>query len=184
MAMIPPPNSFVRYLDREQGGYRYIHLLDAEGPLKYPVRFAALAPGSVQSQATIIDEPKPAQGKPQLYLGLLGLWPGFRYYIYHPYNIKTLQFDQRIEDIDEVLTGHLEYEDSPHEAPRYPLWITNTRYPGIQPRNVMFKAGRAQVELNIIRYHVLTDDKLDAQLRSRLVTGEIPSFPINFGGEF
>ena len=190
MSLIPSSDTYVRYFDYNltPPGWRYMHLLEAEGPLHYPFRFPSLAPGAKQDQQTIIDEAKPKVFEPRgtnhIYCALLGLWPGFRYFIFHPYDHKSLLFDERVTDIDENLTANLVYDDSPHDAPRYTLWISNKRYPGFQPQNIGSKAGRAQIELQITRFRFLQHDLIAPEVRARLASGAIPSRPIIFGGEY
>ena len=188
--VIPPPDSYVRFFDAEADppAWRYIHLLEAEGPLRYPFRFPRLNPGAKQSDATIITEAKPKVFEPRgtnyLYLALLGLWPGFRYFIFHPYDRKRLLFDENITDISQDLTANLVYDDSPHDAPAYPLWISNKRYPAFQPQNIGPQAARAQIELQITKYRYFPHDRIPLEMRSALASGRIPSRPIIFAEEY
>ena len=190
MSLVPSSDSYVRYYDYNSNppGWRYAHLLEGEGPLHYPFRFPSLAAGAKQSNPTTIDEAKPRVFEPRgtnhLYCALLGLWPGFRYFIYHPYDHKRLMFDERVTDIDEDTTANLVYDDSPHDAPKFTMWISNKLYPAVQPQNIGAKAGRAQVELQITRFRFLQHDLIPLDVRQRLVTGAIPSRPIIFGGEY
>jgi len=182
--VVPPADSFVRYFNWDTRQWMYLWLVEKEEGLKYPFRFPALAPGAEQASPTIIDEPKPMAESPHIYLAMLGLWPGFRYTVYYPYNRKTLMFEEEPQDISRDVTAYLDYDDSPHDAPKYPLWLTNKTYPGFQPRNITYTTMRPQIQLDITRYRIMRHERIPADVMARLVSGELPSMPISFGGAF
>ena len=113
----------------------------------------------------------------------LGVKPGFNYYLWHPYDIKTLKWDESITEIDEDTVGNISYEESPYEAPTKILWIEHDRYPMVQAKNLTGKTANPEVIFIAMLYVVQEHEDIDSDTLAKLRAGAIESMPIWFGGE-
>ena len=177
------PDQYLRFFDHVTRQWLYIHLIEEMGPILFPFRFAALAPGDEQGQPTTFSDLAPDKDSSHIYQAFVGLYPEVTYKIWHPYNIKRLTLDERVTQVSEDIVSVLRYEDSPYDMARYSLWLDEQRYPALQPRNVGRDTFNPKVEFLIMMFRVDFDQDLGADIKSRLQTGELPSTPINFGGE-
>ena len=177
------PDDYLRFFDQPTRQWQYLHLVEAEGPILYPFRFAALAPGSEQAQGTIFSDLAPDKDSSHIYQAFLGLYPETWYNISHPYNIRRLSLDERVSLISEDIVSLLRYEDSPYDLPTYSLWLDENRFPAIQPRNVGRTTFTPKIEFLLMKFRVEFDNDLGSDVKGKLQSGDIPSTPINFGGE-
>ena len=90
------PDEYLRFFDFRQRRWQYIHLVEGQGPILYPFRFAALAPGSEQSQPTTFSDLAPDKDSSHIYQAFLGLYPEVTYKLWHPYNVRRLSLDERV----------------------------------------------------------------------------------------
>lgn len=177
------PDDYLRFFDQPTRQWLYLHLIEAEGGILYPFRFGSLEPGSEQLQATTFSDLAPDKDSSHIYQCFLGLYPEVWYKVWHPYNIKRLSLDERVSQVSENLVSILRYEDSPYDLPTHSLWLDEQRFPAIQPRNVGRTAVNPKIEFMLMKYRVEFDQDLAPETKSKLISGEIPSLPINFGGE-
>lgn len=178
-----PPDSFTRHFDPDSRSYKYTWLLEREGPIVYRTRFSSLAPGSEASEATNFSDLQPAAKRQHLYQVAIGFYPGFEWKLFHPYNVRLLMLDdQTLEQTPENQTQLLRYDDSPVENPQVVVWCDEQRYPGLQPRNVGRVTQVPELIFYIAKFRTVPDEKLSSEMKDRLITGEIPSSVINFGG--
>ena len=178
----PEPGSYIKYFDFAKREYRYRRLLWERNPLTYPRRFPSVAAGS-KSDVITFDELNPSATKKHIYLSYLGLKPGFLYYLWHPYDVKALKWDEDIKDIDEDLTAVLTYESSPYEFPTKAIGIERDRYPAVEARNISGAAMNPEVIWVSALYVVKEHSELSQDEISRLQSGAIRSYPWDFGGE-
>jgi len=179
----PEADTYVKYWDTELRSYLYLHLVERDMPLRYPRRISSVAPGS-KTDLSIFDEIDPSERKHHVYKVYIGCYPGFLYHLWHPYDVKQLQWDERIQDIDEDLAATITYEESPYDAPTKGIWVIHERYPGLEVRNVGRQTYTAKVFLFGAKYRVEYDDELSASIKNDLQGGQIPSSPITIGGEW
>ena len=177
------PDKFVRYYSTRERMFKYMHLIERDAPIIYPFRFPALTVGTEQSSPTTFKDLEASREADHVYQVFLGLYPDFWYKISHPYNVRVLQLDERVAQIDEEKSQLLRYMDSPFETPAFDIWTDNARFPAVQPRNVGVRTAAPQVEFTIALFRVVRDPDLDSDVRSSLQTGEIRSDVITFGGE-
>jgi len=178
----PEPGTYIKYFDHITKGYRYRRLLWARDPMRYPWRFASVSAAS-KGTAKNFDEINPSETKKHIYLAYLGVKPGFLYYLWHPYDIKNLKWDEDIQDINEDLVACLTYESSPYEFPTMAIGIEHDRYPSVEPKNISGESKNPEViwiaSLYVVKEHnELSQDELNA-----LAAGALRSHPWNFGGE-
>ena len=178
-----PVDTYVRYFDFQTRSFKYTYLLERRSPIYFPFRFAPIAPGTegiVQS----FDNLRPDTDEDHIMQSFLGLYPEMDYKLLHPFNVRQNQLDERIDQIaNEDLAQILKYDDSPHDAPQLSIWLDEQRYPGIQPRNVGRRTVTTQVDFVSALYRVIQDSDIESSTKSKLVSGEIKSVPIDFGGE-
>lgn len=177
------PDTYLRYYDFADRRWKYIWLIERDGPIIYPFRFASLAPGSEQSQASTFEDLATSETASHIYQVFLGLYPLTWYKLWHPYNVRLLDLDRREDDLNEDLTSILRYEESPHDAPQVNIWVNASRYPGIQPRNVGIRSFHPKIEFTIMKFRVANDEELTSDVKNELQNGTRPSVPITFGGE-
>ena len=181
----PDPGSYIRYRDwrKSDGAIKYRKLTWRRGPLKYPKRLTALAAATKRNSPLTLDELNPSEDKKHLYLAYVGVKPGFLWYIYHPYDIKNLKWDENIIDIQEDMVANLTYEASPYEYPTYSIGIERDRYPSFQPYNISGETKTPELIIIASMYKVVEQGELSSEELSRLESGALRSHPWDFGGE-
>ncbi len=177
------PDEYLRFFDHVSRKWLYVHLIEGEGPIIYPFRFAALAPGAQQQQPTTFSDLAPDKDSKHIYQAYLGLYPFTNYTISHPYNVRRLSLDERVSQVSEDVVSMLRYSDSPYDRPTHALWLDEARYPAIQPRNVGATTFNPKVEWQLMKFRVDFDQDLAPEEKSKLQSGELKSTPVNFGGE-
>lgn len=205
MAILPrfsEPGTYKRYLganilnDQDPTvKIRYILLQERVYPLKYPFQFtstqaAPIAAGAKTDPFTFRDlDPKPGH----VYETFLGLTPGARYQLSHPFDIRQLKWDEKIQDITEDYTANLEYDESPIDAPTFRIWIPQgKRYPSIVAQNItdsLYQGGSSispEVLWIAAKWRVVEANERNTPpaLWAQLQTDTRMSEPITFGGEF
>ena len=178
----PAPDSYIRYWNPSTRQTEFMRLLTRRGPLTYPRRYAEVA-AEAQGPEIVFDELNPSEAKNHIYLAYPGLSKGFLWEVWHPYNIRTLSWDEDITDIDESLTRTLTYEDSPYEAPTYPIWILHDRYSMLRPRNISGETKNPAVNWLAYVYQVIPNERLTERERSSLLNGTLRSAWVDVGGE-
>lgn len=182
MPWFPEPGSYIRYYDPADQRIKYRRLTWRRDPLTYPRRLPQLAAG-VKGDTVTLDEVNPSETKKHIYLTYLGVKPGFLFYLWHPYDIKNLKWDEDITDIDEDLVAKVDYESSPYEFPTKAIGIQHDRYPAIQARNITNVTRTPEMVLVAAMYRVVEHNDLSDDERSKLESGAIRSHPWDFGGE-
>lgn len=176
-----PPGYYIKFWDRTQRKFRYYLLTEREGPLKYPYTFSALA-RDTKCDLVTFDDHNPA--KNHVYQIFLGLRPGFRLYLWLPYDMKVLKLDEaEVElEIDKDAVA-LEYRDSPYEDPKFNFWVFRDKYEGIEVKNLMNRTIRPQVIFLIAKYtyEEITKEN-NPDLYDKLERNIVPSTPIFTGG--
>ena len=178
----PEPGTYCRFYDLTEKVYKYLRLLEVEAPLKYPYRFASLSAGSKRSEAFVFDELNPSDAKKHRFCAYIGVKPGVKLFIWHPYDQKVLKWDEDIEDVSDDDVANIEYEESPYDAPQKSIWIEHDRYPGVLPKNVSNKAMCPEIIFIAAKYLVKEHRELSVETIGKLEEGVIPSIPITFGG--
>ena len=179
----PEPGSYIRYFDHTTKAYKYRRLLWRRDPMKYPYRFGSVAAGS-SGTAKNFDELNPSETAKHIYLAYLGVKPGFLFTLWHPYDIKNLKWDEDIKDIDEDLTANISYEESPYEFPTKAIGIEHDRYPGVTPnKNISGETKNPEIIWVAAIYLVKEHGDLSQDELTRLQTGQLRSYPWDFGGE-
>jgi len=159
--------------------FRYIQLQERMAPLKYPYTFVSVAPGSKGDDITFAElQPDNVH----IYEAYLGVKPGVRIFIWHPYDSKILKWDEKIEEIAEDYTANITHEESPHEAPEYSIWIKRDSYPLLQPMNITWPGKSIKPEIIWLAAMFNFKEVTDEELLDMLMKRKIPSTPISFGG--
>jgi len=179
----PEAGSYIKYRDTAVRDIRYRKLEWMTDPHKYPFRLPALAGGVKASSATSFDELNPSDTKKHIYLAYLGVCPGFLFYLYHPFDVKNLKWDTKIDGISEDLVANLTYEESPYEFPTKAIGIERDRYPALQAYNISGSTKTPQVIWIAALYQVLEQEDLSADELAKLQSGQIRAHPWWFGGE-
>lgn len=148
-------------------------------PLKYPYSFPSLASGSKSDDVTF-DELDPDED--HVYQAFLGINPGIRVQVWHPFDIRILKWDERIEDIDEDATANLVHDESPYDDPEFSIWISHTRYPALRVENITPRSFIPRVRWVAAKFTF--EAVIDPDLLDKLKRKKIPSEPVMFGGEF
>lgn len=183
MPWFPEPGSYIRYFDSKRKEYMYRRLLWRRDPLKYPYRFASAAAGA-DADGKDFDELDPSDSKGHIYLAYLGVKPGYLYSLWHPYDIKNLKWDEQITDIDEDLTANITYEESPYEFPTKAIGIEHDRYPNVTPqKNISGETKNGEIIWVAALYVVKEHSELSSDEITRLRSGQLRSYPWDFGGE-
>ena len=177
----PEPGSYIRYRSPD-GIIKYRRLNWRRDPMVYPRRFPALTAGS-KGDGINFDEINPSETKKHIYLAYLGVRPGFLYYLWHPYDIKTLKWDEDITDIEEDLTACITHESSPYEFPTKSIGIEHDRYPAVIPLNICGETKNPEVVWVAALYLTTEHEKLSSDELSKLQSGQQRSYPWDFGGE-
>lgn len=160
--------------------FRYIQLLERMAPLKYPYTFPSVAAGAKSDDITF-DELQP--DNIHIYEAYLGVKPGARIFVWHPYDEKVLKWDEKIEDIDEDYTANITHEESPYEAPEYSIWIKRDGYPLLKAMNITWPRKSIKPEIIWLAAKFKFEEITDGELLDMLKKRKIPSTPISFGGE-
>ena len=192
MPKFEEPGYYIRYYgaridkpaEEPEKKFRYIHLLEREGPLKYPYTFASVAVGS-KTDAFTFKELDPSTE--HIYQAYLGVVPGVQVYVWHRYDEKILKWDEKIEDINEDDVANITQDESPYDAPSFEIWIApGKRYPALVCKNVTDRLyqGGASIKPKIIWIvsKFTFEHVIDPELLDKLVKQKIPSEPITFGG--
>jgi len=179
---VPKPESYLRYFDQTKKATKYLKLTSRRGPLTYPMRLPQVAAGT-KGNVTVLSEINPSD-RDELYVAYLGVSKGFLYYLWIPFDIKWGKWAQKIENIDEDLTAAIDWETSPLDAPSFPLVITRDRYPGIQPKNISGQTATPEIVIKAFQFKFIPQEKLPEREVFKLRTVELPSMPLEFGGEF
>lgn len=182
MPWFPEPGSFIKSFDFESKTYRYRKLLWQRDPMKYPRRMSSVAAGS-KSDGVTFDELNPSSTKKHIYLAYLGVCPGFAAYLWHPYDVKNLKWDETIDDITEDLVANITYRESPLEFPTKMIGIERDRYPMVQMKNLSGETKTPEIIWVASLYVVKEHSEISADELSKLETGAIRAFPMDFGGE-
>ena len=177
-----PPDSFIRHFDAQDRLVKYTHLVEAEGPIFYPRRFAALAVGSEATSPTTFTDLRPSKDNNHIYMAFLGLYPGIRYKVYHPFDNRQLLLDETPDDVSEDLVSNLTYADSPNDAPAISIMISEQYYPAFRPRNVGIATIHPKIDITMVKYRVEFDDAIAADIKSSLMAGRIAAAVVTFGG--
>ena len=179
----PEPGSYIKYRHAEKKEITFRRLEWRRDPFKYPMRLSSLAAGTKQTNPTVFEDLNPSETKKHIYLAYLGVKPGFIYYLWHPFDIKNLKWDERIEDVDEDTVANIGYEESPYEYPTKALGIEHDRYPAIQPYNVSGSTKTPEIIWMAALYVVKNQEDLSEEEVSKLRSGSLRSYPWDFGGE-
>ena len=178
----PEPGQYVRYWDTVKKQVMYERLVERQLPLVYPRRLGNVAPGSTTSIFSF-SELNPSKEKKHRYYAFIGVQPGALYRLYHPYSVRVLRWDENVTLITEALTGTLEYEDSPYDAPAVGIWIVRDQYPAVDALNTSWQTHNPSVKWVAARYLVKGNDELPSDVLQALDTGALPAIPVNAGGE-
>lgn len=178
----PEPGSYIRYYDATEKVVKYRRLTWRREPFRYPFRMPQVSAATDGSETTFL-ELNPSETKKHIYLAYLGVSPGFRFQLFHPFGIRTLKWDERITVNDENLTGNITYEESPYEFPTKAIGIEHDRYPGLIARNVSGATRTPEVVFLASLYLVKEHKDLSPEELSKLDAGVIRSHPWDFGGE-
>lgn len=179
----PEPNTYVRFWDPDKKATQYEELLNRNYPYNYPRRLQSVSPGG-KTALLQFKELNPAAGKNHRYLAYLGLQPGALYYLYHPYNYKTLKWDESITVIEDDLTGTILPQQSPYNSPRKAIWITPDRWPAVEAMNVTDRNSVPAVIFVAARYLVRPHSEIPTVTLRQLELGSIHSYPVDAGGEW
>lgn len=194
------PSSYIRYVGpviahasqrSPEGGsetkLRFIRLNAREAPLKYPFRFASVAPGARSAAQNFGDLELLPSHIAQVFVGVS---IGGRARIFHPFDERVLRWDQAtMDDITEDDTGNLEYEDSPIDEPSFEMWLAPTEnfVPGIDVVNVL-STPRRTMDIQVLfvaakyTYEFVTQER-DPETHDKLRKFQIPSRQVTFGGK-
>lgn len=180
---LPMPGEYLKYFDNDARAWKYMALVDADGPITYFRRFVAVASGGI-SDIFRVDDINPRAGDDHVYGLLVGVYPFWAIEINQPTDIRQLSFDRRIEDITDGTTRLLTFLDSPSDNPTKLLWIKLDTQPAFKFRNLGPKSDIAKLLLTGLKYKVLKDEEISSDVKSKLALGVIPALPVRFGGEF
>lgn len=179
----PDPGSYIRSFNFDTKEYQYRRLLWRRDPLRYPYRFGAVAAAS-SGTGKDFDELNPSENRRHIYLAYLGVKPGCAFALWHPYGIRVLKWDENINDIAEDLTAVIDYESSPYEYPTKAIGIERDRYPNVTPqRNLSGASMNPEIIWLASLYVVKEQQELSQDELSRLQSGQLKSYPWDFGGE-
>jgi len=182
MPWYPDPGSYIRYYDKDLQEIRYRKLTWKRDPLKYPRRLPAIAAG-IKGDPLTFKEINPSDDKHHIYLAYLGVKPGFVFYLWHPFDVKNLKWDERISEVDEDTVANITWEESPYEFPTKIIGIQHDRYPAVQPKNIFGATKTPEVIWIVAMYKVIEHTQLSEDELARLKSGSLRSYPIDFGGE-
>jgi hypothetical protein len=178
----PEANSYIKSFDYATKSYRYRQLLWKREGMKYPKRLAALSAGSKGDSFTF-DEINPSLTKKHIYLAYLGVCPGFQFFLWHPYDVKNLKWDETIQDITEDMVANITYEESPYEYPTKMIGIERDRYPAVQAKNISGETKTPEIIWVAALYVVREHEELKPEELEKLESGALKSHPMDFGGE-
>ncbi len=179
----PEPNTYVRFWDPDKKATQFEELLTRNYPYNYPRRLQSVSPGGKTGQIQF-KEINPSKTKNHRYLAYLGLHPGALYYLYHPYNYKTLKWDEAMVIVADDLTGMIMSQQSPYGSPRKAIWITPDRWPAIEALNITNQTIVPEVIFVAARYLVRPHAEIPMAVVDQLQRGIIPSYSVDAGGEW
>jgi len=179
----PEPGTYIRYWDTDAKVTKFAFLLDRRMPYKYPIRLDQLAAATKSTNGFTFRDLNPSDSKEHIYMAYLGVKPGFTYELWHPYNVKTLKWDERLQDIPEDSAAHIEYEDSPYEHPTKAIWISRDNYPNVRPKNMLGYTATPEIIWLAAKYVHTPHEKLAVGVISQLQSGMIPALRADFGGD-
>lgn len=176
-------DSYVRYYDESERSWQYIHLIEKAEPLTYHRRLGSVAPGAILD-LTILQELEALEDRHHVYQFMLGVYPDSSVEIWQPQDTRQLAFDRRIENIDVNTTRVITHGQSPYYAPSHCVWVREGFYPGVAVRNL----GPTTTVMETIfvgsKFRVEFHDAIPADVMGGLVSGQIASMPITFGGSW
>jgi hypothetical protein len=178
----PEPGSYVKYYDVKAKAYKYLRLMWRRVPFNYPKRLPAVA-AATKGNSFTFDELNPSDTKQHRYLLYLGVKPGFRFYLYHPFDIKVNKWDENITEINEDLVACITYEESPYDKPTKAIAVEHDRYPALVPMNISGSSAVPEVNWMGALYVVKEQTQLTPDELVGLEQGRIRSYPWDFGGE-
>jgi hypothetical protein len=182
MPWFPEPGSYVKYYDIKSKEYKFLRLMWKRAPYTYPMRLPQLA-AAAKGDAITFSEINPSSTKKHRYFLYLGVKPGFQYYLWHPYDIKSLKWDEQITAISEDNVAKITYEESPYHFPTKAIALERDRYPAVQARNISGETKTPEIIWIGALYVVKEQVELTADELARLQTGQLRSYPWDFGGE-
>ena len=181
----PEPRTYVRWFDLTLREFQYGRLLERAFPLVYPFRLDELAPGQKLINNATFKDLNPSAAKKHRYLAYLGLSDGFRFYVWHPFDVKTLKWDEDPpDDVPADDTAWISAQQSPMYAPTFSIWIEPDRYPALNALNMTDKTATPSVKWWAARYLFQTQEELTPTQMQQLLSGQQAWVPISFGGEF
>lgn len=180
----PETGTYVRWFDHASKGFKFARLMEKASPLVYPRRLEEVQPGAKLTNMVSFKDLNPSSERNHRYLLYLGLGSSFYWYIWHPFDVRTLKWDvDPPDDLDSSdLVGWVSAEQSPIDAPTVAIWVEPDRYPALNALNVGPDAAVAEVMWYGAKY--LFNEALTAEEINGLESGRITFLPISFGGEF
>ncbi len=177
----PEPGTFVRYWDKQAKQYKFQRLVDRRFPYVYPRRLQSVAPGST-SNLLQLREIDPAENTDHRYMAYIGVKGGHKVQVFHPFDVRLLQWDESITEIDLDQTAFIDYQSSPYEAPSFFIWVEPQKFPAFKAINVTNKTGSAEIIIMAAVYSIQGEDKIQPEILDALKQDKILSLPINYGG--
>lgn len=179
----PEPGTYVRYWDQVEKRYKFLRLVERDFPYVYPRRLSTVAPGGKTSRLQL-REIRADKVKKHRYMAYVGVQPGAYYYIFNPYDVENLRWDEQIDDIDRDMTGWISYEESPYDAPTKFFWVQPQQFPAVEAINVHSASINPEIIVIAAKYQVLEESDLDPVTLEKLRTEVISSIQISFGGSW
>ncbi len=187
----PEPGGYVKYWDSVSHELRFEYLAVRGTPFKYPFRLPTASPGSktpgnpFQFQDLQPFEQTGNSNMPiHRFHCFIGVSKGAKFYVYFPSNFQTSKFDQAPEDIQQDQEGDIEYGDSPYDAPSRGLWVKYNNLPAIQALVTNFQSCAPSVLIIAAKYLVTPNELLDPGVLLKLRNGQLPSMPVDAGGQW
>ncbi len=182
MPWFPEPGSYVKYYDTKVKAYKFLRLMWKRAPYVYPRRLPSIS-ATTKGDPVTFKEINPSHDKRHRYLVYLGVKPGFLYYLWHPYDVLNLKWDEQLTEIDEDLASVIDYESSPYEYPTKSIALEHDRYPSIKAKNISGETKTPEIIWMGALYVVKEHSELSVDEISRLDNGILRSYPWDFGGE-
>jgi hypothetical protein len=215
MPSFQDPGSYVRYygpsITNTQDVVlttRYLRLLERSSPLRYPFKFPTTVGVDLKTASVTFGDLEPATG--HVYQAFLGVPPGLRVQVFHPFDTRILQWDATVTAISTDQVGVVTHGLSPYEVPALELWIPpNKNYPALVCQNatadllmfagglnggvsmgktilprIIWLAASFRVQSIDVSQPSSADTAVNGVLLDMLEKKKIPSKPITFGGSF